>query len=397
LPYLGRPQIVKRLPPSGLGVIRSAVLLVLVVAPAPEAAAGAEPPVAWLDGTSLEQRLRTPVDVFWSGTPLRQAIVSLAENQRAAVLIDRRVDPGQKLDLEWNDLPLGDIYRRVAESRQLGVVWLGPVAYFGPVQVTSRTRTLAELRRGEVRRLPAAAARKLLRPERMRWDDFATPRDLLARLAAESRIEISGLEQVPHDLWAGADLPALSLVDRLTLVAGQFDLTFEMAADASAVALVPVPDEVVLVRSYPGGDDPQALADRWAALVPQSQVKVVAGEVFVRGWLEDHEQIAAAAQPPPPTRRPTSRSRRTSEGEKRFTVRDGKGPLGPVLEQLADKLGLTLKIDREALQRADISLQQPISFSVDKATLEELFEAVLTPAGCTFRVEGNVLEVRPAP
>jgi len=397
LPYLGRPQIVKRLPPSGLGVIRSAVLLVLVVAPAPEAAAGAEPPVAWLDGTSLEQRLRTPVDVFWSGTPLRQAIVSLAENQRAAVLIDRRVDPGQKLDLEWNDLPLGDIYRRVAESRQLGVVWLGPVAYFGPVQVTSRTRTLAELRRGEVRRLPAAAARKLLRPERMRWDDFATPRDLLARLAAESRIEISGLEQVPHDLWAGADLPALSLVDRLTLVAGQFDLTFEMAADASAVALVPVPDEVVLVRSYPGGDDPQALADRWAALVPQSQVKVVAGEVFVRGRLEDHEQIAAAAQPPPPTRRPTSRSRRTSEGEKRFTVRDGKGPLGPVLEQLAGKLGLTLKIDREALQRADVSLQQPISFSVDKATLEELFEAVLTPAGCTFRVEGNVLEVRPAP
>lgn len=397
MPYLGRPQIVKRLPPSGLGVIRPAVLLVLVLGPVPRAAAGAEPPVAWLDGASLAQQLRTPVDVFWSGTPLRQALVSLAESQRAAVLVDRRVDPGQKLDLPLNGLPLEQVYREVAESRQLGVVWLGAVAYFGPPRATSRIRTLAELRREEVRRLPAAAGRKLLTPERMRWDDFATPRDLLARLAAESRIEISGLEQVPHDLWARADLPALSLVDRLTLVAGQFDLTFEIAADASAVALVPVPDDVALMRSYPGGSDPQALADRWAAMIPESQIKVVAGEVFVRGLLEDHEQVASAAQPPRPTRPTASRSSRTSDGEKRFTVPQGKGPLGPVLEQLAGKLGLTLKIDREALQRAGISLQQPISFSVDNVTLEDLFEAVLTPAGCTFRLQGDVLEVRPAP
>jgi len=387
---------VKRLPPSGRRVLHSAVVLVLVVAPALQATAGVEPPVAWLDGAALEQQLRTPVDVFWSGTPLRQAVVSLAHSRRAAVLIDRRIDPGQKLDLQLNGLPLEQVYREVAGSRPLGVVWLGPVAYFGPPRATSRIRTLAELRREEVRRLPAAVGRKLLAPGRIRWDDFATPRDLLARLAAESGIEIFGLEQVPHDLWAGADLPAISLVDRVTLVAGQFDLTFEIAADGSAVALVPVPDDVALVRSYPGGRDPQALADRWAALVPQSQVKVVAGEIFVRGLLEDHERIEASARPLRQTRPTASRSSRASVGEKRFTVPQGKGPLGPVLEQLAGKLGLTLRIDREALQRAGISLQQPISFSVDNATLEELFEAVLTPAGCTFRLKGNVLEVRPA-
>ena len=372
------------------------MVLVLVVAPALEAAPGAEPPAAWLVGTALERQLRTPVDVFWSGTPLRQAVVSLAESQRAAVLIDRRVDPGQKLDLQWNGSPLEQVYREIAQSRQLGVAWLGPVAYLGPPRATSRLRTLAELRREEVRRLPAAVARDLLAPQRIHWDDFATPRDLLARAAAQSGIEISGLEQVPHDLWAGADLPALCLVDRVTLIAGQFDLTFEIAADGSAVALVPVPDDVAIVRSYPGGRDPQALADRWAALVPPSQVKVVAGEVFVRGLLEDHERIAGSARPPRPTRPTANRSGQASHGEKRFTVPQGKGQLGPVLEQLAERLGLTLKIDREALQRADVSLQQPISFSVDNATLEELFEAVLTPAGCTFRLNGNVLEIRPA-
>ncbi|HUT89995.1 MAG TPA: hypothetical protein VMY37_10880 [Thermoguttaceae bacterium] len=370
--------------------------LVLVVAPALQAAAGAEPPVAWLGGTALERQLRTPVDVFWSGTPLRQAVVSLAYSRRAAVLIDRRVDPGQKLDLQWNGLPLEQVYREVAQTRQLGVAWLGPVAYFGPPQATSRLRTLAELRREEVRRLPAAAGRKLLASGRIGWDDFATPRDLLARAAAESGIEISGLEQVPHDLWAGADLPALSLVDRVTLIAGQFDLTFEIAADGSAVALVPVPDDVAIVRSYPGGREPQALADRWAALVPESRVEIVAGEIFVRGPLEDHERIAGSARPPRQTRPAANRSGQASNGEKRFTVPEGKGQLGPVLEQLAGRLGLTLKIDREALQRAGISLQQPISFSVDNATLEELFEAVLAPAGCTFRLQDDVLEIRPA-
>ena len=372
------------------------MVLVLVVAPALEAAAGAESPVAWLDGTALEQQLRTPVDVFWSGTPLRQAVVSLAHSRRAAVLIDRRVDPGQKLNLQSNGLPLEQVYREIAQSRQLGITWLGPVAYFGPPRATSRLRTLAELRREEVRRLPAAVARDLLTPRRIQWDDFATPRDLLARVAAQSGIEISGLEQVPHDLWAGADLPALCLVDRVTLIAGQFDLTFEIAADGSAVALIPVPDDVAIVRSYPGGRDPQALADRWAALVPPSQVKVVAGEVFVRGLLEDHERIAGPARPPRPTRPATSHSGQASNGEKRFTVPEGKGQLGPLLEQLAGRLGLTLKIDREALQQAGISLQQPISFSVENATLEELFEAVLTPAGCTFRLKDDVLEILPA-
>ena len=67
-----------------------------------------------------------------------------------------------------------------------------------------------------------------------------------------------------------------------------------------------------------------------------------------------------------------------------------------MLEQLAASVGLQLKIDREALGEAGISLQQPVSFSAQEATLEELFEAVLAPAGCTFRRQGNVLEIRPA-
>ena len=75
----------------------------------------------------------------------------------------------------------------------------------------------------------------------------------------------------------------------------------------------------------------------------------------------------------------------------------GKGQLGRVLDQLAARLELELRIDREALQQAGISLDAPVSFSVKNATIDELLEAVLAPAGCTFRREGKVVEIRPAP
>jgi len=327
-----------------------AITLPVVIGLAGWAAARAEPPTAWLTGNALQEQLAGRVDVFWSGVPLRQAVSSLSHVQRVAVLIDRRVDPGQELDLKLDGLPLDRVFREIAAARGLDVSWVGPVAYMGPTQAAARVRTLAELRRKETRSLPAIAARKLLSPKRIQWDDFATPRDLLAQLSLESGVEISGLDQVPHDLWAAADLPPLSLVDRLTLIAGQFDLTFQIAADGSAVALVPVPDDLPIAHGRPGGSERAQLAG-------------------------------------------PSHGR---QGEKRYTVREGKGQLGPLLEQLASRLDVTLRIDHEALQQAGISLEQPVSFSVENATFAELFDAVLAPAGCTFRREGDVIEIRPA-
>lgn len=355
-------------------------------------AAADRPSTVWRSGAALQKQLAEPVNVFWSGTPLRQALGSLSHSQRVAVLIDRRTDPGQALQIRRDGLSLDRVFQEIAESRGLGICWLGPVAYVGPAGATSRARTLVALRREDVGRLPAAARRKFLLPKRTRWDDFATPRDLLGQLAAQSGIEILGLEGVPHDLWAGADLPPVSLIERLTLIVGQFDLTFQIAADGGAVALTPIPDDVAIVRSYPGGSAPEQLAHRYRALVPESRVEVVAGKIQVRGLLEDHERIADSRRT---GRREVPQPTADSPGKKRYTVRNAKGQLGPMLEELAEKLDLALRIDRDALRQAGISLQQPVAFSVEEATLDELFEAIVAPVGCTLRREGNVVEIRP--
>jgi hypothetical protein len=254
-------------------------------------------------------------------------------------------------------------------------------------------RTVCALRREEVGRLPAAAAKRWLATERMRWNDFATPRQLLGELAAAGGLDLSGLQQVPHDLWAGTDLPPLPLVDRVSLILIQFDLTFQLADDGNRAALIPIPERVAIVRAYPGGPQPEILVRKWAALAPESEVRVSGEKIWVRGPLEDQEKIAAARRG---VAAKSSRKPLVRQGETRFTVNGKKGPLDRMLGELADKLDLELRIDKKRLQQAGVSLTQEVSFQVKNATLDELLDAVLAPAGCTFRRQGKIVEVIPA-
>jgi hypothetical protein len=320
-------------------------------------------------------------------------VLGLARSQRVAALVDRRVDPDRKLSLALNRPVLEEVFRQIAREDGQEITRVGPIVYLGPPWACARLRTVCALRRQEVERLPTPAARTLLASARMHWADFATPRQLLTELAAANGLEIAGMEEVPHDLWAGADLPPLALVDRISLIAIQFDLTFQVAADGSHLTLVPVPDNVGIVREYPGGAQPQALAQKWAALVPDAEVQVVGSKIRVRGLIEDHEALVAARtdRPPRPLRKPPAK-----QGETRFTISGKKGPMNRMLTELAEKLDLDLRIDRSALEKAGISLDQEVSFRVQDATLDEVLEAVLSPAGCTFQRWGKVVEVVPA-
>ncbi len=309
---------------------------------------------------ALAQRLRAPAAVFWSGDPLRRAVTQLCAGQGVAVLIDRRVDPEQGLQLRAAGVPLEEVLLRVAEAKGLGLALLGPVVYLGPPHAAALVRPLSQVRSAEAKRLPAEASNALLRLDRLQWDDFATPRALLGQLARSGGLAVAGLDRVPHDLWAAADLAPLSLVDRLTLIAIQFDLTFEIAPDGASVALVPIPDELEAVppaRAAAKTSAPRRLA---------------------------------------PAHRSAPGRRSVGPAEVRFTQKRTRGPVGVLLGQLAEKLGLELRIDRDAIEAAGISLDQTVSFGVANATADELLEALLTPAGLAFRRTGKVLQVFPA-
>ena len=323
--------------------------------------------------------------------PLRQGVSSLSRTNRVAMLVDRRVDPEQKIDIRLNGLTLEETLAEIARSRGLGVSQLGPVIYIGPPSTASRIRTLAALVREQLLQLPNSS-RKFFLPKRLRWDDFATPRSLLETLTAEGGMNISGLDRVPHDLWAAADLPPLALVDRIALIAVQFDLTFQVDPTGRTISLVPVPDYVALVRSYPAGQEPRQLIEKWQALVPDAQIRQSGNKIFVRGLVEDHQRIAESMRP---LHRPTPNPTTPNNQEPQLTAKVIRKTVNQILTHFTGQLQMELQIDQKALDDAGISLDREISFSVKDATIDELFEAVLKPVGCTFRRKGNLIEVRP--
>jgi hypothetical protein len=218
--------------------------------------------IPWATGRQLSQTLAQPIDVFWSNNPLRDAMTSLSRAQRVAILIDRRVDPGQRLTLNLQNVPLETILQTVAERCGLGLARLGPVVYLAPPPAAERLRPLAAAMDRAARQLPA---------------------------------------------------------DRRPLSAGH-------AASTSS-----------------------------------------------------------ATQPAPSLER--VRIQRLSVRAK---------PLGPVLRQLAERLGLQLKIDEQAIQRAGISLDQQVSVLVENATVDQLLHELLKSTGLKFQRRQNVVEILPA-
>ncbi|MHB8902199.1 MAG: hypothetical protein ACYC6Y_25865, partial [Thermoguttaceae bacterium] len=298
-------------------------------------------PLDAADGTTtsvaaraLREQLARPASVIWDESPLRRCLDEFSRAQRVAVLLDRRVDPDQKLDLEAREQPILAILQAVAEDRGLRASVLGGVVYLGPPTAAERLRTVAELRRREIESLPAELSRRFAQQSPLAWRDLASPRDLVGQVARQGGFEIVNLDRVPHDLWAAGSLPALSLADRLTLILHQFDLTFQVAEDAPRLALTPVPDRVALVNDYPAGSAPEALMEQWRAALPRCEFRLAGDRVYVRGLAEELERIDEMRAGGP--KRPRSAGPAAGRpAEQVFTAEVPNRPLGAVLDHFA--------------------------------------------------------------
>jgi hypothetical protein len=290
------------------------------------------------------------------------------------------------------------VLQRIASERQIGLSWLGPLAYFGPEEAAGRLRTLAALRAAEVRKLSRRKQAAVTAERAWQWNELATPRELLAELAEEAQVTIDGPDLVPHDLWPAADLPPLSWTDRLTFLLNEFDLAFEFSDDGRSIRLTAIDGPVAVKRGYPSGRDAARIAERFRRAVPEADVEVAGGKVFVTGRIEDHERLAELGKPgaEQPTTAKTS-SGVARRGKQVYSLAVEEQPLKAVLEALRDRAGFELRIDREALEQAGLTLDRRVTFSVTEVSLDDLLKAALGPAGLAFRREGKAVIIVPGP
>lgn len=342
----------------------------------------------WLTGPSFQRQLSEPISMVLSESPLRDAIDKFSRTQQIAVLLDRRVDPSRKISLSLDQSPTTDSLAAMAMTAEIGVTAPGPLAYFGPTNTTARLRTLVTLREEEARKKSPDVAKKYLHAKAIAWEDFSQPRAILEILAKENGIKISGLEKIPHDLWASADLPPISLAERITLILVQYDLTFSISSDGKQIEIGSLPEDIRLERSYPGEKKPNETAKRFSELLPHAEVKVVGDKVSVKGSLEDHERITA-----PRTTYGHTSSEKPDLSKQSYTLKVSGQPIGPLLKQLSTKIGLQLQMDEHAIEKAGVSLEQHVSFQVDEATVDQLLQAAIKDTPLKFRRQGRVLIV----
>lgn len=351
--------------------------------------AHAADPSGWATGPTLEQKLAAPLSVGWQGAPLARALAGLAEAQQVAVLRDRRIDPNQSVQLTIDHQPLSKALTMIAEQLKLGYAQFGPVAYLGPPHVTARLRTLAAMRLEDARPLPADISAKFLLQRNWHWPMLAEPRKLLDELAAEAGVEIVNPERIPHDLWPEVDLPPLSWLDRLTLLAAQFDLTFRLSEDGRRVELIAIPDDVSIARTYAGGRSARGLVRKWSKDLPAAKITVAGDEVLVVAAVEDHEWIERK-QSGTPTRKPTA----VAAGKEMYQLSVENTALDKLVDQLAQRLGLTFRWDRAATTAAGITSDQLVTVKVENADLDALLKAVFADTGLAFRRQGRTIIVR---
>jgi len=215
---------------------------------------------------------------------------------------------------------------------------------------------------------------------------------------------VTNPEEILHDLWPAGALPPMTVVDRLTLVLFQFDQTFELS-ESGKVKIMPIPDSVETGRQFYVGPRARILAQQWQGMFPDCRVSVVGDDVIVQGPREALDRLSEllkverTTKPPGGSRESTTSSSPAAAGDpfsqRRFTVREGRGTLEGVIQQLAQQLNLEMEFDRQRAIQAGIRLDQPIRFQVQDGTIDQLWQAVLEPHGLAFQRTGRSIKIYP--
>jgi hypothetical protein len=345
----------------------------------------------YLTGPALRSRLEWHVNVAFVERPFRSVLRSLSTGYQIGVLLDRRVDPDRPITLQLRDVSLKVVLEQLAREGEAELLWVGPVAYIAPVGKAWQALAAAETCEEILRLSAPTIAAEWRRPSPLSWPDFTVPRELLAQLGQEIGWKVIGLERIPHDLWAGAELPPLTVFEKLALVGAQFDLRPIPEAQAKEIRLEPVEPTLQWRRTYSLSPAQAGAIQALRRDLPQAEVTTRGNQLVVFGTWAEHERVMQwlsredDRQPARPERLP----------ERRYTLRQARGRFETVFKQLSTALGLELRLDYEGLSRVGILPDTPVSFSAENATLEELLRAATDSVGCDYRLEGNVLFVFP--
>ncbi len=315
-------------------------------------------------GVTHAAPLDQPIQATFKQLPLRTLVARLQAATGVPLILDRRLDPTQRVSLDCRGEPLAAAVGRLAETVDAELAVLESSAWLVPAGEAGRITAAARLQQQTLRRLPLGVRRRLEAKAAWSWPAGATPAELLEELVAAATasglpLTLTGLAQtIPHDHLAANSLPPLSLVDRFGLISMQYGRRIDWQGTGRGQArlqgtLVPLP-EASAARPAP---------------------------------------VAARAPP----RQPAASSRQPADpATSRYTLRVA-APFAELLAAVAKQLGLAAQIDRPALRRRGIDPREIIRLEVADVDRDGLLDAIVAPLNLTWAIEDDMLTVTVAP
>lgn len=347
---------------------------------------GAQEPIEWLTGTSLAKARQKKIGISWNDAPLSDSLKGLAQRQRIAIVLDRRVDPDQLVSFSSRDQSFEETLLTLCDSLALGAVKVDNRFYFvgtrqAAAELSFRRKELTD----QLRKLPKPQVDAWAKISEFDCPRLSEPAKLLAAVGSDAGLDIE-IDTIPHDVWPEIDLPELRFVDQVILLVYGFDLwpsvaesgrvMFHELKEASAV-------EVKVTSSFSSN--------------VKRQVQERFGEIKVAGagrntrvtatplvHYEIKRLIAAA-------NRPSSSGARDRESVT-VSLQNTEAGIDKILEYVADRMELELEYDASLGSQ----LAGRVFVDVSGVTYDELIEEVLQSTGLNHRIEsGKLIIFRP--
>ena len=315
-------------------------------------------------GVTHAAPLDQPIQATFKQLPLRTLVARLQAATGVPLILDRRLDPTQRVSLDCRGEPLAAAVGRLAETVHAELAVLESSAWLVPPGEAGHLTAADQLRQQELRRLPPRLRSQLEATRAWVWPAGATPAELLDELIATATASglpqtLTGLAQtIPHDHLAAGSLPPLSLAERFDLIAMQYGqrVSWEVA------------------------DRPQGRLQGTLAPLPEASG-------------ESRAAVTNRNQP----RRPTAHGRQPANpATSRYTLRVA-APFAELLAAVAKQLGLTPQIDQPALRRRGIDPREIIRLEVTDVDRNGLLDAIVAPLGLTWAIADDTLAVTAAP
>jgi len=342
----------------------------------------------WLTGRDFSRASGKIVGVSW-GEPLRKTLNKLAERQRVAIFLDRRVDPSQWVEFTSSGKSVAQTIMALTDQLGLAALQIDKRFYYvGPrdrvAELVFRRQRLMK----KVNALPNSMRLKWTAKDRLEIDPLTEPAMLYQELSQKElsqsvRVKMMSAELIEHDLWPKVDLPELTLIDRIIVLTYGFGFWVEVSDKGTACRLV-VPEEMQPVefthRKKISAADKNRLMDEYPSVkitVSSRATKVVASPMI---QYEVKRLLDSA----------NSTTHRQPQGKVVVSL-TAEGRIIAILEKVAAEHNVQLKFDSDLAA----ILEKRVKLEVKQVTYDQLIQKTLESTGLKYQwTDGELLITR---